>query len=81
MQPARLTAGIFARAGEEAARRLRRTIRLPAEAYAGTSGYLSNTLDWFKFWHHDTDSNVTGNYDSHSSSNFSANSDYLSPRL
>ena len=31
---------------------MRRTARLPAEAYVAATGYLSDTLDWLNQWHH-----------------------------
>jgi hypothetical protein len=31
---------------------MRRTLRLPAEAYARATAYLADTLDWLNLWHH-----------------------------
>jgi hypothetical protein len=35
---------------------LRHTARVPAQAYAAASAYLSDTLDWLNLWHDDMDS-------------------------
>lgn len=44
------------RAFRMAARKImRRTARLPIEAYAAATGYLSDTLDWLNQWHHPDD--------------------------
>jgi hypothetical protein len=31
---------------------VRRTVRLPAKAYAKATAYLADTLDWLNLWHH-----------------------------
>ena len=56
------------------AHRQHRTIKLPAEAYAGARAYLADTLDWFNLWQHDQ---VGGG---ESTSHFDTNSDHLFPR-
>ena len=35
---------------------MRRTARVPAQAYAAASAYLADTLDWLNLWHDDMDS-------------------------
>jgi hypothetical protein len=50
-----------------------RTARLPAEAYAAATGYLSDTLDWLNQWHH---------HDSGAGNDFHARQgDHLYPHL
>jgi hypothetical protein len=34
---------------------LRRAVGLPAQAYAGATAFLSETLDWLNLWHNDAD--------------------------
>jgi hypothetical protein len=35
---------------------MRRTVRVPAQAYAAASAYLSDTLDWLNLWGDEVDS-------------------------
>lgn len=34
---------------------MRRTIRLPRQAFARATAYLADTLDWLNLWHHHDD--------------------------
>lgn len=52
---------------------MRRTVRLPAEAYARATAYLADTLDWLNLWHHN-DEQFTEEIQS-------AASDHLYPHL
>jgi len=56
-----------------AARITRRAARLPPQAYAVATAYLSHTLDWLNQWHHH-DSDVHEDFQP-------APSDYLYPHL
>jgi len=47
-----------------AAKIVRRAVRIPAEAYAAATDFLSDTLDWLNLWqdqppHHDPAANET----------------------
>lgn len=73
-QPRRRTEDTGRSAFRMAARKIvRRAARLPPEAYAVATAYLSNTLDWLNEWHHH-DSDVHEDFQP-------APSDHLYPHL
>ena len=63
--------------GPAAKAAMQRTARIPAQAYAATTAYLSDTLDWLNLWNDNSGMDDSGELDD----NYNPQQNHSSPHL